>query len=262
MLDRVLPLMRCPLCAASPLYSKDSTIFCSSCHTTFPVRDGVLDLVGDDSLEAITPFQRIMQTPLIVSIYERLWRRTGYYLASSRSFDHEMRTVLRLHRAGDDARVLDLACGTGIFTRPLARQSKGIVVGLDLSWPMLRFAQRKIEREDLRNVVLVRGNALRLPFATATFTSVNCCGALHLFERPDDALNEIERVLCPKGILCIQTTIRPERSAGLAYFLERFIRFGFFNEAELREKISLQGLNILESERHRISFTFSARYDP
>jgi len=262
MLDRVLPYMRCPLCAAAPLYSKDITIFCSSCGTAFPVRGGVLDLIGDDSLEAITPFQRIMQTPLIVSIYERLWRRAGYYLASSRSFDDEMRTVLRLHRAGEDARVLDLACGPGIFTRPLARQSKGIVVGLDLSWPMLRFAQQKIEREDLQNVILVRGSAFRLPFVTATFTSVNCCGALHLFERPDDALKELKRVLCPKGHLCIQTTIRPERSAGLAYFLERFVRFGFFDEAELREKISLQGFNILESERHRISFTFLARYNP
>jgi SAM-dependent methyltransferase len=262
MLDKILPYTCCPLCSTAPLCRKDRDIFCSSCGAAVPVRDGVLDLIGDDSSEVITPFQRIMQTPLIVSIYERLWRRAGYFLASSRSFDDEVRTVLRLHRSGEDARVLDLACGPGIFTRPLARQSKGIVVGLDLSWPMLRFAQRKIEREDLQNVILVRGSAFRLPFVTASFTSVNCCGALHLFDRPEDALEEIQRVLCPKGHLCVQTTIRPVRSAGLAYFLERFIRFGFFDEAVLREKISLLGLDILESERHRISFTFLARSDP
>ena len=262
MLDKILHYMRCPLCAAAPLCSKDSGILCSSCGAAYPVRNGVIDLIGDDSSEVITPFQRIMQMPLIVSIYERFWRRTGYYLASSRSLDDEIRTVLRLHRAGQDERVLDLACGPGVFTRPLARQAKGILVGVDLSWPMLRLAQQMIERESLQNVILVRGSAFSLPFVTATFTFVNCCGALHLFDRPADALKEIKRVMCPKGHLCVQTTIRPKRSAGLAYLLERFIRFGFFEEAELREEVRLQRLTILESERHRISFTFLARNNP
>jgi ubiquinone/menaquinone biosynthesis C-methylase UbiE len=87
---------------------------------------------------------------------------------------------------------------------------------------------------------------------------VNCCGALHLFDRPDDALTEIRRVLVRGGHLCVQTTIRPTRSAGMAYFLERFIRFGFFDEAGLLKKLALNGFRLIESERHRISFTFLA----
>jgi ubiquinone/menaquinone biosynthesis C-methylase UbiE len=110
----------------------------------------------------------------------------------------------------------------------------------------------------LNNLFFIRASVFSLPFVDAAFPYVNCCGALHLFDRPDAALTEIRRVLEPGGYLCVQTTIRPARSAGFAFFLERFIRFGFFDESGLREQLRLRGFSILESERHRISFTFLA----
>jgi len=217
-------------------------------------------MLGRQPDEVITPFQRLMQVPAIASIYENLWRPMGYYVASSRSFEQEIRTVLRLGDGRRGERALDLACGTGVFTRVLARRHVGgFVVGLDLSWPMLRRARRLIEKQGIHNVLLVRGTAFRLPFVAGAFQYVNCCGALHLFSQPDAALKEIERVLGSGGHLCVQTTIRPKRSAGMTYFLERFIRFGFFEECELRKKMELQGFSLIESERHRISYTFIAK---
>jgi ubiquinone/menaquinone biosynthesis C-methylase UbiE len=111
----------------------------------------------------------------------------------------------------------------------------------------------------VQNILYVRASAFCLPFADATFPYVNCCGALHLFDRPEAALREIHRILGPGGHLCVQTTIRPNRSAGMAYLLERFIRFGFFNEGKLREYMTLQGFSLVECERHRVSFTFLAK---
>ncbi len=259
MLEKILPFTRCPRCMTAALETETASVVCPSCKASFSVQDGVLDLLAHRASEVITPFQRVMQTSAVVAIYERIWRRLGYYLASSRSFDREMGTVLDMQRRGSGVRVLDLACGPGIFTSPLAKQSDGVVVGLDLSWPMLRSARRRIKRDGLRNVVLIHGSAFHLPFVTGTFTYVNCCGALHLFDRPDQALDEMERVLGPGGHLCAQTTIRPGRSAGVAFLLERFIRFGFFDESDLRERVCARGLTLLESERHRISFTFLAR---
>ena len=216
-------------------------------------------MIGDKSEEIITPFQRLMQSSAIVSIYEKQWRRLGYYLASSRSFTKELQTVLMHGMDNDAERTLDLACGPGVFTRPLACQRKGIVIGLDLSWPMLRHAQQMVEKEGIHNILFVRASAFKLPFADASFSYVNCCGALHLFDRPEAALQEIRRVLTPEGFLCVQTTIRPNHSAGFALFLEKFIRFGFFNEDELREQLKCHDFSIVKSERHRISFTFLAR---
>jgi SAM-dependent methyltransferase len=216
-------------------------------------------MMGDAAEEVITPFQRLMQSPPIVSIYEKIWRQIGYYLASSRSFGKEIKTVLRLATNKSMERALDLACGPGVFTRPLANLTGGLMVGLDLSWPMLRHAQRMIKREGIHNILLIRATAFHMPFADAAFQYINCCGALHLFDQPEAALREVARILDARGFLSVQTTIRPARSAGLAYFLERFIRFGFFNEEELKKMLRRQGFDLVDSERHRISFTFLAR---
>jgi SAM-dependent methyltransferase len=260
MLERIVDFMRCVKCGGTRILAQTGGLACRECGAQFPLRDGILDLLGDDPGEVITPFQRLMQTPLIVSIYEGMWRRLGYFIASSRSFDKEVRTILRFRQGPDCDRTLDLACGTGVFTRPLASRTRGLVIGLDMSWPMLRHARRLLEGKGDRNIILMRGTAFRLPFIGGAFQHVNCCGALHLFDRPAAALGEIGRVLHPSGQLSVQTTIRPEHSGGLAYLLERFIRFGFFDELELRELVRNQGLKILDHERHRISFSFLARH--
>jgi ubiquinone/menaquinone biosynthesis C-methylase UbiE len=252
--------MCCALCANPELRAGSDGLKCAHCGAHYPLRQGVLDMLGAPGEEVITPFQRVMQTPLIVSIYENFWRRAGYYLASSRSFSREVETVVRHERGRNCARLLDLACGPGVFTRPLARQTSGIVVGFDLSWPMLQQARKLVDREGLKNVVLIRGTAFHLPFVASAFDYVNCCGALHLFDQPAVALKEIDRVLRREGHLCVQTTIRPDHSGGIAFLLERFIRFGFFGESRLLEMIHARGFTILESERHRISYTFLAQH--
>jgi ubiquinone/menaquinone biosynthesis C-methylase UbiE len=215
-------------------------------------------MLGENTAEVITPFQRLMQTPAIVSIYERLWRRIGYRIASSRSFRDEMQTVVDFSSCRSAGLTLDLACGPGIFTRPLAMLGSGIVVGLDLSWPMLVRARQMANEAGAKNIIFIRGTAFCIPFTNGSFSYVNCCGALHLFDRPDSALREIGRILAPEGRLCVQTTLRPDRSAGMTYILERFIRFGFFEENELKKLLLLESFEIIKAERHRISYTFLA----
>jgi hypothetical protein len=46
----------------------------------------------------------------------------------------------------------------------------------------------------------------------------------------------------------------------MAFFLERFIRFGFFTEEKLVGMLSSRGFSIVQSERHRISYTFAAKH--
>jgi ubiquinone/menaquinone biosynthesis C-methylase UbiE len=250
--------MRCTGCSSNDLLETTEGLNCNQCKARYPVKHGIVDMLGDDPDEVITPFQRLMQTPLIVSIYEKIWRRAGYYLASSRSFSREMETISRVGMSRCTEHALDLACGTGVFSRPLAGVASS-VVGLDLSWPMLIQAQRLARKQGKSNLHFIRATVFNLPFIDASFPYVNCCGALHLFDRPADALKEISRILKPGGFFCVQTTIRPTRSAGFAYFLERFIRFGFFSESEIKERLRLAGFDIIDGERHRISFTFLAR---
>jgi ubiquinone/menaquinone biosynthesis C-methylase UbiE/uncharacterized protein YbaR (Trm112 family) len=259
MLSKILPTLRCPDCSNSELQIGVKELICPACKTRYPLKNGILDMMKDSAHEVITPFQRLMQSRSIVSIYENFWRRIGYFMASNRSFNQEMETILQLSKDRSVKLVLDLASGTGIFTRPLARQDDRWAVGVDMSRAMLLHAQRRVQKEGIQNVLYIRATAFNLPFKDASIPYVNCCGALHLFDRPEVALKEIARVLSPEGFLSVQTTIRPNHSVGFAYLLERFIRFGFFDENELRELIRLHGFAFIQSERHHISFTFLAQ---
>ena len=254
----ILPFLRCPSCSGTALKEQTHKLSCPTCATEYPVRHEILDMMTDESAEVITPFQRLMQAGPVTRIYDRVWRPAGYYIASSRSFAEEVDTVLRFQEKTDRSRMLDLACGTGVFARPMARTA-GMVVGFDLSWPMLNRAQGLAQQERTSNLAFIRGTVFKLPFIDGAFPTINCCGALHLFDQPDAALGEMGRVLRPEGHVSIQTTIRPDHSGGIAYFLERFIRFGFFNQDELKQRLRRNGFEIVRSERHRISFTLLAR---
>ena len=62
-------------------------------------------------------------------------------------------------------RVLELGCGTGRITLPLAKAGAEIV-GIDRSAPMLARAHRRVRRAGLAGVGLVRGDIRFLPFPT------------------------------------------------------------------------------------------------
>ena len=83
--------------------------------------------------------------------------------------------------------VLELGCGTGRVTRPLARA--GIdVVGIDRSAPMLARALTKSPTHQLTNSLrLVRGDIRALPFAARSFSMVLApYGILQSLTRPSD----------------------------------------------------------------------------
>ena len=146
--------------------------------------------------------QAAMEWPPLVRIYEsRLWRRNPLFgLATRISFEGERALIEAAASVEEHDRVLDLACGPGIYARRFAAAVPGgSVVGLDLSMPMLREAASLTGAEGHGNLHLVRGSALALPFGAGRFDVVNCCGALHLFPDPRLALGEIARVLAPEG---------------------------------------------------------------
>jgi demethylmenaquinone methyltransferase/2-methoxy-6-polyprenyl-1,4-benzoquinol methylase len=132
---------------------------------------------------------------------DRLWRRAT-------------RAALDL-RPGD--RVLDVGAGTGVSTAELAR-SGAYAVGADLSVGML-LAGRRSRPE----VPLLAGDALRLPFADATFDAVTISLALRNVVDPGAALREMARVTRPGGRLVVcefSTPVNPVfRTVYLSYLM-------------------------------------------
>lgn len=109
--------------------------------------------------------------------------------------------------AAADGPVLELGCGTGRISVPIAR-SRTAVVGIDRSAPMLAHAHRKALRARVRNRVrLVRGDIRMLPFRPRAFALVMApYGILQSLIRERDLSESLEaaaRVLPRGGRLAI-----------------------------------------------------------
>ncbi|MGB2952683.1 MAG: class I SAM-dependent methyltransferase [Gaiellaceae bacterium] len=96
--------------------------------------------------------------------YDDWLHGVGLYADRDRpDWDSELDSLLRTLEELPPARTLDVACGTGFFTRHLP----GEVVGLDQSENMLVVA-----REQAPVVEFVLGDALELPFEDGSFERV------------------------------------------------------------------------------------------
>ena len=94
----------------------------------------------------------------------------------------------------DNALVLDLAAGTGDFSRLVLQRLPGArAVAVDITEEMLRVARARGLNE------AVCGDAEKLPFADASFDCVFVGYGLRNFPSLDAALREIERVTRPGG---------------------------------------------------------------
>lgn len=178
------------------------------------VRSGYLDLLGRTPPRSPNPVQDIMLTGALPKIYERWWRPTWGRIAKGvrgPSMEDEYRIAARLLELHPGDAVLDVACGTGNFTRRFARAvgSAGLVVGIDLSETMLARAATDTDAAGLDpQAAYIRGDAEHLPLADHTFDAVCCFAALNLMADPTLAIDDMTRVLTPGGRIALFTSAR------------------------------------------------------
>jgi ubiquinone/menaquinone biosynthesis C-methylase UbiE len=126
------------------------------------------------------------------SHYERLWRAQ---LLPAQT------TMLEMAASVPGARVLDVACGTGLVTlraAPLAGP-KGSVVGADISEQMVAAARERAIAHGFGNVRFERMDAEELKFPDGSFDIVLCALGLMYVPDPLKAIREFHRVLRSGG---------------------------------------------------------------
>lgn len=95
-------------------------------------------------------------------------------------------------------RVLDVGVGTGLELPMFDSRTR--LIGVDLSEPMLRRAQRRVHARALRNVEgLVVMDATRLAFPDGHFDAVVAPYVLTVVPKPLATLDELVRVVKPGG---------------------------------------------------------------
>lgn len=227
--------------------SKGNAYLCAACKATFPMPDGIIDFIPEwDEPASMT--QRAIEWAPLVSLYEsRLWRRNPLFeWLTQLSMEEEADAVLSAASLKGNEKVLDLACGTGNYSRLFAGHlPQGRVYGVDFSKAMLNYAHGKTQRLGVKGVQFIRANVLELPFADESIDVVNCCGALHLFPELDTALAEIQRVLKPGGRFTT-AVFRQEKGALSRWFeflSEHFLGISSFSLQGLTGQLHNVGLN-------------------
>jgi ubiquinone/menaquinone biosynthesis C-methylase UbiE len=104
---------------------------------------------------------------------------------------------------GPGTRVLDLAAGTGKFTRQLVPTGAELVAVEPVAG-----MRRKLE-EAIPGVSALDGSAEEIPLDDGAVDAVFCAQAFHWFDAPR-ALEEVHRVLRPSGSLAILWNVRDE----------------------------------------------------
>lgn len=114
------------------------------------------------------------------------------------------RAIASLALTGRDV-LLDVCTGTADVALE-ARRTRGAarVVGVDFAGEMLRLGLEKVRAAGVADrIVLVRGDAMRLPLADATADAVTVAFGIRNVHRPEVACAEMARVLRPGRRLAI-----------------------------------------------------------
>ena len=106
--------------------------------------------------------------------------------------------------------VLEIATGPGLLARHVAMAAKRMVA-TDYSEGMIREAKKG---EYPSNLTFEIADATDLPYKDKSFDVVLVANALHIIPNPEKALQEIDRVLRPGGILIAPTFVEHQTGAG------------------------------------------------
>ncbi len=245
----VLKKLTCPACAgnnSSPNYlqnlsAQSSGFSCPLCKREYSSISGILDFVGGGSRD-IHLSQRVMEFGPVVSIYENFWRPMVTKPFSSLAW--EMETSQRLLELKPEDDLLDIACGTGNFTKQFSKSIyRGTITAIDLSLPMLVKCNEEIKKNGGSRVTLMRVDVTKWPFLPNSFDRIHCAGALHLFPQIQEVLKSIERSLRPGGIFVCATYLKASNiiKRGFQHIVSKRSGFHWFELKELEELVSRAG---------------------
>lgn len=160
------------------------------------LRDGVFTADLGDTATADSWVMSFMRSPLLARVYEATWRPAVVRAFSTLTYADEDAIVDRYLEGRENFALLDLCCGTAHASRRLIPRGAD-VLGIDASLAMLREARRRCPSEHL---TLVQSDASSPIAEPERFDAVFCFAALHLLERPDDAIHAVATALRPGGL--------------------------------------------------------------
>lgn len=169
----------------------------------------------------------------------------------------ELRKMGRYLNLRSGEKILDIACGSGYWTRKLAVAYGCTAVGIDLSERAISIARRHHSGSDCKYVL---SPAETLPFSAESFDKAISVCALEHFGSDTAALAEMARVLKPGGLLALSADSFSPSFVPPAYrqwHAQKHAVRNFYDLDSIRPKLEAAGLRLLEHQYILTSrFTF------
>lgn len=129
----------------------------------------------------------------------------GYGQKETAFFDYFGARLAQLSGIKTGNHILDIATGRGAVLFPASELTgkSGRIFGVDISSQMLELTRRDVLHKKISNIELQKMDAENLTFPNGSFDCVLCGFALFFFPSLRRALQEIRRVLKPKGKVAV-----------------------------------------------------------
>ena len=217
LLAQIHELLRCPSCKYGDLAVNHKTYICDHCGDEFKIFENIPRFVKDESWFEINEEDR--------SLTEKTKNYFGFeweYFESWGFIDDELLKPQELnkyeggtiqHRKGafsakcriekqdisDGKIILDAGCGNGRYTYEAAtRYPNCVVIGIDIGYGSVRSAAKNTEK--LKNVIILQGDLLNLPFKPEVIDAVFSNGVLMHTGDARASFGEIASKVKPGGV--------------------------------------------------------------
>jgi ubiquinone/menaquinone biosynthesis C-methylase UbiE len=231
-IELVRRILSCPDCRSAI----DQELVCPSCRRSFyPEEDGIISALpanmdglnrGKEQLESLIESGGEGQDGRNVVLYER-----AFHDEQAQYYDHLFADPLPLRKyyeylvgsiiaplIRDKAFEVDLCCGTGKSSLPLAK--RGIdVVGIDISREMLRIYARKAAQLPGK-IVLIHADASRPPLRVNSCSAITMIGGLHHIPDREGCVEICCRALTDGGRLILHEPLKSGDTSGLSRFAD------------------------------------------
>lgn len=127
--------------------------------------------------------------------FEDSFKEANFYNKQTQDEKH-LKDILSVIGVKPKMKVLDLGCGSGYLTFPIAKRNENaFVIGLDIVTDTLKQNSLKAQEMAINNIEFISYNGIDFPFEDNFFDLVVTRYALHHFPDIEKSISEVSRVL-------------------------------------------------------------------
>ena len=130
--------------------------------------------------------------------------------------------------------VLDLGCGPGYYSIPLAQNIDGTLIVMDIREKMLKITRDRAEKKNISNINYLKGDSSQIDLAD-DYVDLICINlVLGEIVKLDESIDEMARILKPTGRICVMESKFDDHFMNIEEVREIFEKKGF--DSHLIEK--------------------------